>query len=169
LNPKRGVLDASALLTFIWREEGGDRVAKLLPDAVIPASALVEVLYRAAERDMNGTIADLHQRLLATGLEVEPLLEADVTRAAELIATSRKMTLGDGRGLSLGDGLCIAVAERRNVVLISEDAHWFDLELKVRCVSFRTGRVSTPKRDVGAFADQSGQPAVKDNDREVDL
>ena len=144
MSSKRGVLDASALLTFVWNEEGSERVAALLPDAVIPASALVETLYIAAGQRMTGTITQLEQRILGTGLEVEPVLGTDVGRAAELIALSRKMNLNDGRGLSLGDGLCIAVAERLGLTVISNDDHWLDMELSVRCVSFKTGRHREP-------------------------
>jgi ribonuclease VapC len=144
LSSKRGVLDASVLLTFVWNQPGSERIAALLPDAVIPASALVETLYIAAGQRMTGTIAQLEQRILGTGLKVEPVLGADVGRAAELIALSRRMNLDDGKGLSLGDGLCIAVAERLGLTVISNDDHWLDIELSVRCVSLRTGRFRDP-------------------------
>lgn len=43
----RVVLDESAVLAWVLREGGYETVDKLLPFAVVPASAMVEVLYRS--------------------------------------------------------------------------------------------------------------------------
>ncbi len=44
------VLDASAVLAWVLNEKGANTVARMLPVAVLPVSALVETLYRAVEK-----------------------------------------------------------------------------------------------------------------------
>jgi PIN domain nuclease of toxin-antitoxin system len=39
--------------------------------------------------------------------------------------------------LSLGDGLCIAVAERLNLPITGGDLYWETLDLRVKVLSFR--------------------------------
>jgi PIN domain nuclease of toxin-antitoxin system len=91
---------------------GFHNVDKLLPVAVMPASALVEALYRARERGHRLPSAQLRDDLLGLGVRVEPVTDADTVRAADLIEASRAArTEADSRCLSLGDGLCLAAAD----------------------------------------------------------
>lgn len=133
--PRRVALDASALLAWVLRERGFDTVDKVLAVSVVPVSAMVEVLYRAAERGYRLPSAQLHSDLTALGIAVEPVRDADAVRAAELIAAS-KAAPGPG-SLSLGDGLCIAVAERLDLPLTGGDNHWSQLTLAVPFFPFR--------------------------------
>jgi hypothetical protein len=64
-------------------------VDKMLEVAIIPVSALVETLYRAAESGHGLPAAELYESLLQLGVEVECVWPQDVVRAAELIARSR--------------------------------------------------------------------------------
>jgi ribonuclease VapC len=96
---------------------------------------MVEVLYRAAERGHGLSPARLYDDLIAVGLAVEPLLGSDAVRAAELIAES-KAAAGHG-ALLLGDGLCIAVAERRGLPLTGGDKYWSQMGLQVPFLPFR--------------------------------
>lgn len=77
----------------------------------------------------------LHADLLALGLTVEPVTDADAERAAELIVAF-KVTPGPG-SLSLGDGLCIAVAERLGLPLTGGDRYWSRVPLQVEFLPFR--------------------------------
>lgn len=132
------VLDASAVLAWVLNEKAGDTVAKLLPVAVVPAPTMTEVLYRARERGYGNTAAVLLADLLSTGLEVEPFLEADTVRAADLIAASRAAAkTREDPSLSLGDGLCCAVAERLGLKLAGGDNHWSTLDLDVEFLPIR--------------------------------
>lgn len=133
--PRRVALDASALLAWILRERGFDTVDKVLAVSVVPVSAMVEVLYRAIERGHRLPPAQLHADLTALGVAVEPVRDADAVRAAELIAAS-KAAPGSG-SLSLGDGLCIAVAERLDLPLTGGDKYWSQLTLNVPFFPFR--------------------------------
>ncbi len=56
---------------------------QVLAISVLPVQAMVGVLYRAVERGHRQTSADLHTDLLALGVRVDPLLDADAVRAAE--------------------------------------------------------------------------------------
>jgi len=131
----RVTLDASALLAWVLHERGFETIDKVLPIAVVPVSAMVEVLYRAVERGHRLSPGQLHADLLALGLTVEPVTDADTERAAELIVSS-KATPGRG-SLSLGDGLCMAVAERLGLPLTGGDNYWSQVPLQVEFLPFR--------------------------------
>ena len=132
------VLDASAVLAWTNKERGWETIDKLLAVAVIPAPNLTEVFYRPLERGFTAAAATLHALLRGTGLTVEPATEVDSIRAAELIATSRAArTAPNSPCLSLGDGLCIAVAERLALPVVGGDEHWETLDLWTRYMPFR--------------------------------
>ncbi len=134
--PRRVVLDASALLAWVLRERNWHVVDKMLDVAMIPVSALVETLYRAAEKGHRLPPAELYESLLQLGVEVESVRSQDAVRAAELIASSRADRTSEG-SLSLGDGLALAVAERLELPITGGDQHWETLDLSVRYLPFR--------------------------------
>lgn len=132
------VLDASAVLAWVLNEKGANTVARMLPVAVLPVSALVETLYRAAEKGHRQTVNELHANVLAMGVAVEPAQEADADRAAALIIESRRKATGQQPGtLSLGDGLCLATAERLELPVTGGDRHWASMNLSVTFLPFR--------------------------------
>ena len=132
---RRVVLDASALLAWVLNERGTQTVDRLLAVGVAPASVMVEVLYRAAEKGHRLPPDQLYASLLEMGVEVEAITAADVVRAAEVIAASR---LGPDRGsLSLGHGLCIAVAERLHLTVTGGDQYWANVDMAVQFFPFR--------------------------------
>jgi hypothetical protein len=55
---------------------------------------LTEVLYKAPELGHRMAPDELHAALLGSGIAVEPVTEADVLRAAELILTCRASQSG---------------------------------------------------------------------------
>lgn len=133
---RKVVLDASAVLAYVLQERGWATVEKMLPVAVIPAPNMAEAIFIAISRGWAGTADQLFDSLLSTGLEVEPLLPGDSIRAAELMGQSR----GDGHQggtLSLGDGLCLSVAERLNLYVAGGDQAWSTLDLEVEFYPFR--------------------------------
>lgn len=131
----RVALDASALLAWVLRERGCDTIDRVLAVSVVPVSAMVEVLYRAVERGHGLPPAHLHADLIALGVVVEPVQAADAVRAAELIASSKASP--EPGSLSLGDGLCIAVAERLGLPLTGGDRYWSQLDVRVPFLPFR--------------------------------
>jgi ribonuclease VapC len=132
-------LDASAVLAWILQERGYQTIDKIIRKAAVPASAMTEVLYRAPERGNTMTPEELHTHLISIGVSVEPVAPDDVVRAATLIHTSREVakTSTDKRSLSLGDGLCIAVAERLGLPLTGGDEHWETVTINVPYLPFR--------------------------------
>lgn len=134
----RVVVDASALVAWACREPGAETVDRLLSIAVAPSSVMVETLYKCRERGHRMPPAELHDMLLVMGLRVEPVTDEDTVRGAELILQSRvTATKKDKRTLSLGDGLCLAVAERLNLTVTGGDDHWASLDLSVKYLPFR--------------------------------
>jgi len=135
---RRVVLDASAVLAWVLNEKGSSAVARMLPVGVVPVSALVETLYRAVEKGHRQTVDELHASVVAMGAHIEPLTEADADRAATLITDSRKAaTRQRPASLSLGDGMCIATAERLDLTVTGGDQHWATCNLSVKFLPFR--------------------------------
>ena len=133
---RRIVLDASAALEWILGGSARALVDKLLPVAVIPSSGLTEVLYIARLRGHGIASSELAGALMAMGAAVEPVITQDAIRAADLIAASKSASSPAG-SLSLGDGLCIAVAERLELPITGGDLYWETLDLRVKVLSFR--------------------------------
>lgn len=133
---RRIVLDASSVLEWILGGSARALVDKLLPVAVIPSSGLAEVLYIARLRGHGIASSELAGALMTMGAAVEPVITQDAIRAADLIAASKSASSPAG-SLSLGDGLCIAVAERLELPITGGDLYWETLDLRVRVLSFR--------------------------------
>jgi ribonuclease VapC len=110
------VLDASALLAFINREPGAERVMAVLGEAAISAVNFSEVVTKLALRNRSP------QRILDELTEFE-LEVVDFNRVlaedAGLLATATR-----GQGLSLGDRACLALARRENAVALTADNAW---------------------------------------------
>lgn len=107
--------DASALLAFVQDEPGAGAVEEVLLDrAVCGAANWSEVAQKvlAAERDWDL----VRTLLLSYELEVVPATMDD----AELAARRWER----GVGLSLGDRLCLALAERLDTDVLTADRTW---------------------------------------------
>ena len=107
------VLDASAVLAFLLGEPGADVVESHLVGSVIGAANLCEVLGRFP----NATEAVFADALLESlGVRVEPVTVMDARRAARLREAKP--------ALSLGDRLCLSLAERLDDVVLTADRAW---------------------------------------------
>lgn len=117
------VIDASALLAMLQDEPGGDRVAEALPDAVISAVNVSEVVAKLCD---NGFKPDQVRETL----EMLPLnvVDFDLPQAVEA-GTLRPKTRA--LGLSLGDRACLALAARLGGPAMTTDGIWTKLELGV--------------------------------------
>lgn len=113
------MLDASAVLAFVYAEEGAEVVEPLLDGAVIStvnwSETLTKIIARGGDPDRLGG------QILALGLELEPFTRADAERVATLYP------LTSTRGLSLGDRACLAVAKRLEALAVTADQAWTDL------------------------------------------
>jgi PIN domain nuclease of toxin-antitoxin system len=133
---RKVVLDASAALEWVLARSCKDVIDKLLPVGVLPSSALSETLYVARLEGHRQSPDELRSSLATMGVAFEAVLEDDAVRAAVLIAESRAAKSSAGV-LSLGDGLCIAVAERLRLPVTSSDQYWETLDLSVKVLPFR--------------------------------
>lgn len=94
-------------------EPGAKEVAANLAGSVIGAANLAEVLQRF-DSSAEARVADA--LLTAKGVSVEPVTNADAFAAARL--------RHERKGLSLGDRLCLALAERLDARVLTADRSW---------------------------------------------
>lgn len=117
------VFDVSAVLAFVFDERGADVVQGYLSSAIICAPNVTEIVTRLI--DEGRTADDASNQYLALGLPVIELDRALALRAGVL------RTIGRDRGLSLGDRACLALAERENLLAVTADRAWQNLDLGV--------------------------------------
>jgi len=118
------VLDASALLAMANQEDGGDRVASVLPGAAISAVNASEAAAALAKH--GAPMTDVERLIRSLDLEIVDFDEGMVWRTAEL----RRMT--KGVPLSLGDRACLATAEKLKASVLTTDREWRKLRLGIR-------------------------------------
>jgi ribonuclease VapC len=117
-------LDASALLAFLFREKGHERVAGIMSQACLSTVNLAEVIGRFV---LDGHDADtVLQRLTAGPLEIVPFGPSEAAMAASLLPRTRPL------GLSLGDRSCLALALARRISAVTADRTWLKLDLDVK-------------------------------------
>jgi ribonuclease VapC len=113
------VLDASAVLAFLFGETGGDVVAEALPDASMSAVNLAEVVARLTEKGLP--MPAIRSQIDALPLTIHAADEGLAFRAGSLRAETRHL------GLSLGDRFCLALGERLGLPILTADRAWGEL------------------------------------------
>jgi PIN domain nuclease of toxin-antitoxin system len=117
------VLDASALLAFINREPGAERVTAVLGEAAISSVNFSEVVTKLALR--NRSPQHILYELTEFELEVVDFNRALAEDAGLLAIATR------GQGLSLGDRACLALARRENAVALTADNAWRQVQVGI--------------------------------------
>jgi len=117
------VLDASALLTFLFGETGHERVASQLDRSCISAINLSEVIGRFA-RDGHDA-REVLRRINQSSIKTVPFLAEDAALAAALVPATLPL------GLSLGDRACLALAASRKAPAWTADRAWAPLDIGV--------------------------------------
>jgi PIN domain nuclease of toxin-antitoxin system len=117
------VLDASALLAWLFEEPGADVVEQWLPTAVLSTVNLAEVRQKLEGRGVDADRTVRRLRLL--GVRAEPFTDDDAARTAALWRVGRPV------GLSLADRCCLALAGRLGVPAATADRSWTGLESAV--------------------------------------
>ena len=116
------VLDTSAVLALLQGEPGAETVAAVMANAHLGAANLTEAMtrmYRGMSADAAWTAIE------GLALHIDPV-DADLAiRAAALRGQTRS------RGLSLGDRLCLALAQRLGVPVYTADRVWAGLEVGI--------------------------------------
>lgn len=116
-------LDASAVLAFLFRETGHERVAEALPQSCMSTVNLAEVITRFA-RDGHDA-RDVLARMTQSPVELVPFLPEDAALAAALAPLTRD------HGLSLGDRACLALGMARRIPVYTADRAWRAIGLDV--------------------------------------
>jgi ribonuclease VapC len=111
------VLDASAVLALIFEEPGQQRVLDAILDgAEMTTANFAEVATRYMLR--GASAADLSELRNGLAVMLVPIDEDLAVRAALMAPTTRTV------GLSLGDRLCLALAQRTGQVVLTADRAW---------------------------------------------
>ncbi len=117
------VLDASALLALIFKEEGHDLVARRINSAAISSVNLAEAASKMIDR---GHAPDQVTFALSRArLRIVPF-DADLAMASTMLRQGTRRF-----GLSLGDRACIATARALGVPAMTSDGQWAKLDLGI--------------------------------------
>ena len=111
------VLDASAVLALLLREPGAERVTA----AIVAGARMSTVNFsEVATRYVRAGATEAELLALRDGLPVTLVaVDADLAlRAARMSAVTREA------GLSLGDRLCLALAQREGATALTADRAW---------------------------------------------
>ncbi len=117
------VLDASALLAYMFSEPGRPQVAAHLGSSCLSTVNLAEVLGRFTR--LGQSSRPVLRQLLASPLEIVPFSAADAALVASLLPHTRSL------GLSLADRACLALAIRRGIPVLTADRSWANLQVGV--------------------------------------
>lgn len=113
------VFDASALLAYLQGESGADLVESALTQhAICGAANWSEVAQKIEAKQRNWPLA--RSLLLSFNLKIEPVTQADAELAAGQWASNPE--------LSLGDRLCLALAQRLDAPVWTADTAWGESE-----------------------------------------
>lgn len=118
------VIDASALLALLFAEPGAETVADAIAgDAAMSAVNLSEVatVLLRREQDPDKILAPVREQLA-----VESFTDADALTAAALYPKTA------GKGLSLGDRSCLALAQRLDAPAMTAEHAWAELKLDIQ-------------------------------------
>ncbi|MEI6709340.1 MAG: type II toxin-antitoxin system VapC family toxin [Methylococcales bacterium] len=113
------VLDASALLAYLFEESGHEIVAQYIENACISTVNLCEVAGRMCRDGVDPQ--PLLQQLERTAIEVIPFTQTHALYAANFIPQTQRY------GLSLGDRACLGLAKDRQLAVLTADTVWSQL------------------------------------------
>ena len=123
------VLDASALLAFLFRERGHRHVESVISECCIGSVNVSEVLGRFSRDGHDPHAAYL--RIEASPVEVVPFTGEHAVLAAALVPQT------DSLGLSMGDRACLALSISRNCPALTADRAWSALDLPIEIIQIR--------------------------------
>jgi PIN domain nuclease of toxin-antitoxin system len=124
------VLDASALLAFVYNEPGADRLEPAFRLGARTSTVnWAEALSRMADRGetVDGALMRLKLQIDALGtIEVVPFTESYAREAARLRAATRHLSL------SLADRACLALGRLHRLPVLTTDRAWRSLHISVK-------------------------------------
>jgi PIN domain nuclease of toxin-antitoxin system len=115
------VLDASAILAAIGNEPGGEKVLRLVLDAVVSTVNLAEVKSKLVERGFPPAEAwDAANSFSRAAFDFDP---EQASIVGDLLPSARPL------GLSLGDRACLALGIVLKAPVYTADRDWSKLNL----------------------------------------
>lgn len=114
------LLDTSALMALLLNEPGADLVSEILDRSSIHAVNLAEIVRKLVSAGFP--IDALIERLSDLNLEVIEKFSTEQAHAMGRIAVEAKRL-----GLSLGDCVCLTVAEWLGMVAVTTEQRWSEL------------------------------------------
>lgn len=125
----RVVMDASAFLTLLNREPGYELVEQYLPQSIISAVNLSEVL--SVLLNIGIALEKAEFAVMPLIKEVVPFQKNHAIEAANLRHVTKAF------GLSLGDRACLALAKIEKIPTLTADKAWSKIDHGVEVISIR--------------------------------
>lgn len=119
------VLDSSALLALINKEEGSDMVKSILPGSIMSSVNLAEVTgilmarHKVLQKDISIIIRELVKCVISFNEE-----------QAYIVGDLEKVNFEKRIGLSLGDKACISLGKLLNIPIYTADRAWGNLQMQ---------------------------------------
>lgn len=120
---RRVVVDTSAVLAMLFMEPGGERMADVIGTAHISAANLGEVVTKLIDKGQS--LAQVRHTLDILQLTIDPV-DADLAIAAGALRAVTR-----AQGLSLGDRMCLALAQRLALPVMTADKPWAQLAIGI--------------------------------------
>lgn len=117
------VLDSSAMLALIQQEPGHDRVLAKSEQHCASAVNMAEVRTRLFDKGLKE--AEVELLVLSIKVAVKAFSE-DHARLSALLRNATR-----GKGLSLGDRACLALAQSLGAIAITADRAWAEVALPI--------------------------------------
>jgi PIN domain nuclease of toxin-antitoxin system len=126
---QRYVLDSSAIIALLKGESGIATITKYRGDYLISSVIFAEA---AAWFVFSGVSRLEAERLVRSAVdEIAPFEEEDVASLLKFAAAARE------HGLSLADMVCLSLAIKEKIPVITSDKAWKKLKLPVEVIVFR--------------------------------
>lgn len=123
------VLDASAIMAVIRREQGRDRVIQSLKSAIASSVSFAEVVGKLVVHGMPAGVAKAE--FASLGVPTVPFDDDQAFEAGALRRRARHLQL------SLADRACLALARRRNLPVLTSDRRWSELNIGIEILQIR--------------------------------
>jgi PIN domain nuclease of toxin-antitoxin system len=125
------VLDTSALLAYLFEEEGADKVAPILEEGrgVIGSANYAELVTKLVDEKMP--MEEILAVISSLELEFIPQDEQQARLTGELRTVSKAF------GLSLGDRACLALGLATSLPVMTADQVWRDVPIEIERVIIR--------------------------------
>ncbi|EIJ34800.1 type II toxin-antitoxin system VapC family toxin [Thiothrix nivea] len=125
------ILDTSALLAYLFEEEGSDKVAPILEEGrgVIGSANYAELVTKLVDENMP--MEEILAVISSLELEFIPQDEQQARLTGELRSVSKSI------GLSLGDRACLGLGLAMDLPMMTADRVWMALAEKVQLQCIR--------------------------------